>query len=90
MRKISDYIFCDSWQLNGMNLSPNEEYVVRMDIGDLKEGELVKFIGFDDVDNHYGIFVFQNSKDEVLEVSGDCSGQNHSCITDLKNALSKQ
>ncbi len=89
MRKITDYIFYDSWVLRELRMKPGEEYVVLFDLGDLKKGDLVKFVGFDDVDNHYGIFVFVDANDKVLEVSGDCSGPNHSCLIDLKNALSK-
>ena len=89
MKKITDYNFCNSWQPNELHIKLNEEYLVQMDLGDLKKGDLVKFVGFDDVDNHYGIFVFIDSKEKVLEVSGDCSGPNHSCMTNLKIALSK-
>lgn len=88
MKKLSDYIFYNSWQLRELNIKPNEEFVVLVDVGDMKKGDAVKFVGFDDVDNHYGIFVFVDSKGEVLEVSGDCSGPNHSCLADLKVALS--
>jgi hypothetical protein len=89
MKKITDYIFYDSWQPNELHMKPNEEYFVRMDLGDLKKGDFVKFVGFDDVDNHYGIFVFLDSTGKVLEVSGDYSGPNHSCMKNLKLALSK-
>lgn len=87
MKKVSDYIFYDSWQLRELGLTPNEEYKVLLDVGDLKKGAAVKFIGFDDVDNHYGIFVFTDAEGKILEVSGDCSGPNHSCIAGLKIAL---
>lgn len=80
----------ESPQLSELNLLPDEEYRVLKDVGDLKKDALVKFVGFDDVDNHYGIFVFVDSDGTVLEVSGDCSGPNHSCMTNLKLALSKK
>lgn len=89
MKKMADYIFFDSWQTNELSIKPNVEYLVLNDLGDLRKGELVKFIGFDDVDNHFGIFVFLNSEGGILEVSGDFSGSNHSCMKDLKLALSK-
>lgn len=89
MKKLTDYNFCKSWQLGELNIKPNDEYVVLCDLGGLKKGDLVRFVGFDDVDNHYGIFVFVDSNDRVLEVSGDCSGPNHSCLRDLKSALSR-
>lgn len=88
MKKISDYIlFYDSWQLRELNLKPGEEYLVVTDLGHIKKDNLVKFIGFDDVDNHYGIFVFTDSDGNVLEVSGDFSGS--SSLKRLEAALSK-
>ena len=88
MKKLTDYIFYDSWQLDELNIKSYEEYLVLSDLGDLKKGEKVRFIGFDDVDNHYGIFVFVDAAGRVLEVSGDCSGRDHACIKGLKAALS--
>ena len=90
MKKLTDYIFYDSWQLSELDIKPDEEYLVLSDVGDLKKGESVRFVGFDDVDNHYGIFVFVDASGRVLEVSGDCSGRDHSCITGLKAALSRR
>ena len=83
------YTFHDSWQLKELNLVPNERYRVLYDVGDLKKGEIVSFIGFDDVDNHYGIFVFNNDSGKILEVTGDFSGPNHSRMVALGGALSK-
>lgn len=89
MKKPSDYNFCNSWVLREVNLTPNEDYLVLMDLDDLKQGERVKFVGFDDVDNHYGIFVFLDADARVLEVSGDCAGANHSCVQNVKRALAR-
>jgi len=89
MKKLSDYNFCNSWVLREVNLTPNEDYLVLMDLDDLKQGERVKFVGFDDVDNHYGIFVFLDADERVLEVSGDCAGANHSCVKNVKRALAR-
>lgn len=89
MKKISDYIFYASWQLSELNIRPNAEYAVLADVGDLKNGSVVRFVGFDDVDNHYGRFVFIDINGNVLEVSGDCAGPNHWCLTKLKIALSE-
>ena len=89
MKKPSDYNFCSSWVLREVNLTPNEDYLVLMDLDDLKQGERVKFVGFDDVDNHYGIFVFLDADERVLEVSGDCAGANHSCVQNVKRALAR-
>jgi len=90
MKKITDYCYSSSWQteeLSKLKITPGEKYLVLKDIGDLKKGELVKFVLFDDVDNHYGIFVFTDSADKILEVSGDFSGP--LSIDGLKAALSK-
>jgi len=88
VNKISDYRFYDSWVLDELNIRPDEEFLVAEDIGDLKRGQRVTFLGFDDVDNHYGIFVFVDPHGEVLEVAGDFSGPKHSSMTNLKLALS--
>ncbi len=87
MKKISDYIFSTMWQLDTMNLRPNASYTVLADLGDLRQGDVVTFVGFDDVDNHYGIFVFTDADGNVLEVSGDYSGPEHSAVKRLKAAL---
>lgn len=89
MRKISDYIFTDSWQLTDLPLKSYEDYVVLADVGDLKKGDVVKFVGFSDVDNHYGIFIFTNANNAVLEVPGDFSSPNGSALTTLTSALAK-
>lgn len=89
MKKISDYIFYSSWQIADADVKPNERFTVTRDIGDLKTGESVVFIGFNDVDNHFGIFVFTNEKNEVLEVSGDFSSPRSSSLHNLKNSLVK-
>ncbi|HBF50358.1 MAG TPA: hypothetical protein DDX04_08295 [Massilia sp.] len=89
MKKISDYRFHDSWVLDELDIRPDEEFLVAKDIGDLKEGQRVTFLGFDDVDNHYGIFVFVDPDGKVLEVAGDFSGPRHSSMTNLKLSLSK-
>jgi hypothetical protein len=88
MKKISDYIFSPSWQLGRLKIAPNQKYAVLVDLGDLNKGDLVTFVGYDDVDNHCGIFVFTDSAGQVLEVSGDCAGPNHQCLLDLERALS--
>jgi hypothetical protein len=87
MKKISDYNFVYPWKSSRLNLTSNEEYIVLKDIDDLKKGDLVKFIGYDAVDNHFGIFVFTDSNGRVLEVRGDFSVD--SSWTELENAFSK-
>lgn len=49
----------------------------------------MKFVGFDDVDNHYGIFVFTDSRNRILEVSGDVFGGGGRFIDELKRAITK-
>lgn len=87
MKPLSDYTFYDAWQLRDLAMQPLDTYRVLADIGQLKEGQVVKFIGFDDVDNHYGIFVFTDGDGNVLEVSSDFSGP--ASLTELKAALAK-
>lgn len=89
MKKLTDYNLCNSWQPSELGIKPDEDYFVLHDVGGLHKGDVVRFVGFDDVDNHYGIFVFVDATGQVLEVSGDCSGPNHSCLTNLKAALSR-
>jgi len=90
MKQLSDYMFSSAWQIDALNITSYEDYVVLKDVGDLRTGEVVKFIGFADVDNHYGIFVFTDSEGRVLEVPGDYSGRNSSKMAALKAALSKK
>lgn len=87
MKTISDYIFSTMWQLATLGLQPNATYSVLADLGDLRKGDVVTFVGFDDVDNHYGIFVFTDANGSVLEVSGDFSGPQHTAVKNLKAAL---
>lgn len=89
MKKITDYVFYNSWQLAELNIKPREKYIVLANLCDLKRGEVIQFVGFDDVDNHYGIFVFTNTSGAVLEVTGDFSSCDQSRLKELKNALSK-
>jgi hypothetical protein len=87
MKALSDYTFYDAWQLRDLPIRPLDTYRVLADVGQLKQGQVVKFVGFDDVDNHYGVFVFTDADGNVLEVSGDFSGP--SSLTELRAALAK-
>jgi hypothetical protein len=87
MKKISDYVFYESWQLKELDLRRGEKYVVVNNLCDLKKGTTVSFAGFDDVDNHYGVFVFTDTEGAVLEVSGDFSSPGHGRFIELKQAL---
>ena len=88
MKKISDYIFDSSWTINDVNIKSYDDYLVLKDVGQLKRGEVVKFIGFASIDNHYGIFVFTDAEGAVLEVAGDFSGDNNRDA--LKAALTRK
>ena len=88
MRAISDYNFGNSWVLAAMGLRPEAECAVTADVGDLRAGSVVRFLGFDDVDNHHGIFVFSDDSGRgLLEVSGDFSSDAHSAFRALKASL---
>ena len=89
-RAISDYTFYNSWILKEIGIQPNEAFSVTQDIGDLRTGEQVVFVGYDDVDNHYGIFVFTNARNEILEVTGDFLSLTGTRLNSLKNALEKR
>lgn len=49
------------------------DYRVIKSIGELRKGMIVRFVGFDDVDNHYGIYQFADSDGRTLGVPGDYS-----------------
>ena len=89
MKKLSDYIFYNSWLLKELNLTDGEEYVVLEDLCDLRAGLVVKFAGFSDVDNHYGICVFVDSAGTVLEVPGDFASREHTRVIQLKRSIKK-
>lgn len=87
MKKLSDYNFCSNWQPNRLNINENEQYVPLMDLDDLRKGHAVKFVGFDDVDNHFGIFIFTDAENNVLEATGDFFSPNSSTLKNLQRAL---
>jgi len=87
MKQLADYTFYNAWQLKDLAIQPLDTFRVLANVGQLKQGQVVKFIGFDDVDNHYGIFVFTDADGNVLEVNGDFSGP--SSLQTLKAALAR-
>lgn len=87
MRTLADFNFVNSWHAKHMALVPGQEYLVHMDRGDLKKGQRVTFVGFDDVDNHYGIFVFTDAEGRILEAGGDYCGAEHTAFHLLRAAL---
>jgi hypothetical protein len=52
-------------------LVPGDRYRVKEDIKDLRRGMTVRFVGFHDIDNHYGEYVFEGEDGAVLKVGGD-------------------
>lgn len=88
MRKLIDYTFHDSWQLKELSLQKGSEYLVLKDLCDLRRRQKVTFLGFSDVDNHFGIFVFTDSLGAILRVSGDFSSSGHSRFNELRSAVS--
>ena len=87
MKKRDHHTFYDSWQLRELQIEPGQQFVAQIDLDDLKKGTVLTFTGFDDVDNHFGIFVFTDADNNVLEVRGDFSGP--ASLQKLKMALSK-
>jgi hypothetical protein len=54
-------------------LIPGHRYRVIQDLGELRAGMIVRFVGIDDIDNHYGIGEFTGPDGERLGVPGDYS-----------------
>jgi uncharacterized protein YqcC (DUF446 family) len=54
-------------------LVTDQRYRVLQAIGDLEKGAIVRFSGFDDIDNHYGRYVFVDSGGNEVAVHGDFS-----------------
>lgn len=89
MKSLTDYIFYDSWQEKKLNLKAGDRFRVIQTIGKLSCGDEVTYVGFDDVDNHYGIFVFKNQSNQALEISGDFSGISDQFISEFTIALQR-
>lgn len=88
-KKVTDYTFYNSWQLKDLDLTQGSDYLVLNNIDDLRKDQIVKYAGFDDIDNHYGIFVFIDSEGKILEVKGDFSGPEHSKFKELRLAIAR-
>ena len=54
-------------------LIPGQRYRVIRSIDQLHEGMIVRYIGINDVDNHYGIGEFEGPDGQTLGVHGDYS-----------------
>ncbi|HLT36909.1 MAG TPA: hypothetical protein VK034_11510 [Enhygromyxa sp.] len=68
-------------------LTPGHRYRVLQDIGELREGMIVRFVGFDDIDNHYGIYEFAGPDDCKLGVPGDYSTPRNSPLAQTHRYL---
>jgi len=87
VKSVTDYSFRDSWQVSELKLKPGTIYKVRAGFDDLQEGNEVEFVGFEDVDNHFGRFVFKDKESRLLEVCGDFCSNQHPSFKKLRNAL---
>ncbi len=85
---LSDYIFYDSWLLKELNLTVGQLYIATKNVGKISKGEAIRFEGFDDIDNHYGILVF-TCNGEIREINGDFSGPDHYSANEVRNSLSQ-
>ena len=54
-------------------ITVGQRYRVLQSIGELREGMVVRFIGFEDIDNHYGVYEFAGPDGSKLAVGGDYS-----------------
>ncbi|UTA48330.1 hypothetical protein L1F30_02010 [Simiduia sp. 21SJ11W-1] len=88
MKKVTDFIFYDSWHVKEIGLTVGSFYLAKNDLRELKVGEVIKFAGFEDVDNHYGRFVFTNQSGQVVVVDGDFCTKDHPDFKQLKETLS--
>ena len=60
-------------QLTIDRLIPGDRYRVIRTIDELREGMIVRYIGINDIDNHYGIAEFEGPDGQTLGVRGDYS-----------------
>jgi hypothetical protein len=89
MKNFSNFEFSNSWQVTELNLKQGERYKILLDLASISAGEIAIFLGFEDIDNHHGNFVFQKLSGQIVEISGDYSGRDHSSYLKIKNALVK-
>lgn len=89
MKNVYDYVFSHSWQPQKLQLQQGAQYHVFTELGPFKPGEMAIFLGFEDIDNHYGKFVFKKPDGEIVEFPGDYSGPTHSSFLKIKCAFTK-
>jgi hypothetical protein len=63
------------------------EYEVREDLQDLRAGMIVRFDGFDDIDNHYGRYEFTARDGRRVSIGGDFSHPRHSPLGETHRYL---
>lgn len=63
------------------------EYEVREDLQELRAGMIVRFDGFDDIDNHYGRYEFTSRDGRRVAVAGDFSTPRNSPLRDAHRYL---
>ena len=87
MKSLTDYIFYNSWQEKKLGIKTGDRFKVIIPIGKLNINDEVTYVGYDDVDNHYGIFVFKNNANEPLEIGQDFCNISDEFITLFKLSL---
>ncbi|MCH8498452.1 MAG: hypothetical protein LAT63_08230 [Marinobacter sp.] len=90
MAEITDHNFINAWQNHELGLAPGNRYRFRLDIGAIKAGEQLRFLGFNAVDNHHGVFVFRRENGESVELRGDYASNTHWAFLALKEALAAE
>lgn len=88
MKELSDFIFSDSWVLQELDLIRGEYYMALKSIDLVRKGMAVRFEGFDDVNNHFGILVFTH-QGTIMEIKGDFCNPEGSTIQEIKMGLKK-
>lgn len=68
-------------------LVAGKRYRVRETIGQLERGTIVKFVGFDDIDNHWGCYDFVTMDGKPVGVSGDYSSLRGSPLAETHRYL---
>ncbi|MFV8751826.1 hypothetical protein ACNOYE_14875 [Nannocystaceae bacterium ST9] len=68
-------------------LVPGRRYRVLESVQELREGMIVRFERFDDVDNHYGRYEFVDAEGRALAVCGDFSSPRSSPLAEVHRQL---
>jgi hypothetical protein len=68
-------------------LAIGKRYRVRATVQELPQGAIVRFEGFNDLDNHYGAYEFSGADGKVLRVGGDFSTLRDSPLADVDRYL---